>query len=74
MTDDRSRQIRDQTFAGGLIDLPSLRSKVSESLESDLKEISTSGCSNLYQFNLHGHVDGEEHLDGVRVPQDQGVL
>ena len=32
------------------------------------------GGANLHQFNLHGHADGEEHPDGVRLPQDQGVL
>ena len=32
------------------------------------------GGANLHQLNLHGHVDGEEHPDGVRLPQDQGVL
>ena len=32
------------------------------------------GCPDLHQLNLHGHVDGEEHPDGVRLPQDQGVL
>ena len=28
----------------------------------------------LYQLHLHRHVDGEEHVDGVGLPQDQGVL
>ena len=28
----------------------------------------------LYQLHLHRHADGEEHLDGVCLPQDQGVL
>ena len=23
------------------------------------------GCSNFHLVNLHGHVDGEEHIDGV---------
>ena len=32
------------------------------------------GGAYLHQFHLHGHVDGEEHVDGVRLPQDQGVL
>ena len=32
------------------------------------------GCEDLHELHLHGHVDGEEHLDGVRLPQDQGVL
>ena len=32
------------------------------------------GGAHLHQFDVHGHVDGEELLDGVRLPQDQGVL
>ena len=32
------------------------------------------GCADLHKFHVHGHVDGEELLDGVRLPQDQGVL
>ena len=28
----------------------------------------------LHQLHVHGHADGEEHIDGVRLPQDQGVL
>ena len=32
------------------------------------------GGEDLHQLHLHRHVDGEEHLDGVRLPQDQGVL
>ena len=32
------------------------------------------GCQDLYELHLHRHVDGEEHTDGVRLPQDQGVL
>ena len=32
------------------------------------------GGAHLHQFDVHGHVDGEEHVDGVRLPQDQGVL
>ena len=32
------------------------------------------GCPNLHELDLHGHVDGEEHLDGVCLPQDQGIL
>ena len=32
------------------------------------------GCADLHKFNVHGHVDGEELLNGVRLPQDQGVL
>ena len=33
-----------------------------------------SGGENLHQLDLHWHADGEEHPDGVRLPQDQGVL
>ena len=32
------------------------------------------GGANLHQLHVHWHVDGEEHVDGVRVPQDQGIL
>ena len=32
------------------------------------------GGANLHQLHVHGHVDGEEHVDGVRLPEDQGVL
>ena len=32
------------------------------------------GCPDLHELDLHGHVDGEEHADGVCLPQDQGVL
>ena len=32
------------------------------------------GGEDIHQLHLHGHVDGEEHVDGVRLPQDQGVL
>ena len=32
------------------------------------------GGAHLHQLHLHRHVDGEEHVDGVRLPQDQGVL
>ena len=32
------------------------------------------GRENLHQLHLHRHADGEEHLDGVRLPEDQGVL
>ena len=32
------------------------------------------GGSDLHELDLHGHVDGEEHLDGVCLPQDQGIL
>ena len=32
------------------------------------------GCSYIHQLHLHGHVDGEEHFDGVCLPQDQGIL
>ena len=36
--------------------------------------LSSSGCSHLHQLDLHGHADGEEHLDGVGLPKDQGIL
>ena len=32
------------------------------------------GGPDLHELDLHGHVDGEEHLDGVCLPQDQGIL
>ena len=32
------------------------------------------GGANLHQLHLHWHADGEEHPDGVGLPQDQGVL
>ena len=32
------------------------------------------GGANLHQLNVHGHADGAEHPDGVRLPEDQGVL
>ena len=32
------------------------------------------GGSYLHQLHLHRYADGEEHLDGVCLPQDQGVL
>ena len=32
------------------------------------------GCQDLHKLHFHWHVDGEEHLDGVCLPQDQGVL
>ena len=28
------------------------------------------GCPDLHELDLHGHVDGKEHLDGVCLPQD----
>ena len=40
----------------------------------DIERSVISGCPDLHELHLHGHVDGEEHPDGVRVPQDQGVL
>ena len=36
--------------------------------------IKIKGCENLHQLYLYWHVDGEEHPDGVCLPQDQGVL
>ena len=71
----RSKETVDKIFAGNLDGLPPLSSKVwhiSESLKH-LKMIIL-GCSDLHEFHLHGHVDGEELPDGVCVPQDQGVL
>ena len=32
------------------------------------------GGADLHELDLHRHVDGEEHPDGVRLPKDQGVL
>jgi len=32
------------------------------------------GCADIHKLNLHGHVDGEEHVDGIRLPKDKGVL
>ena len=32
------------------------------------------GGADLHELDLHRHVDGEEHPDGVRLPEDQGVL
>ena len=32
------------------------------------------GGAYLHQFHLHWHADGEEHVDGICLPQDQGVL
>ena len=54
------------------LDLQHVLNKNSNHLK--FKEISNSGCENLHQLNLHRHVDGEEHIDGVCLPQDQGVL
>ena len=39
-----------------------------------LKPRISKGGAHLHQFDVHGHVDGEEHVDGVRLPQDQGIL
>ena len=46
------------------------------SLVVTLSELSWvfTGCEDLHELNIHWHVDGEELLDGVRLPQDQGVL
>ena len=32
------------------------------------------GGPHFYQLHLHRHANGEKHLDGVCLPQDQGVL
>ena len=39
-----------------------------------MKWKSQQGGANLHQLDLHGHADGAEHPDGVRLPEDQGVL
>ncbi len=33
-----------------------------------------SGGEDIHKLHLHGHADGEEHANGVGLPQDQGVL
>ena len=37
-------------------------------------KLSSAGGENLHQLDLHWHADGAQHPDGVRLPQDQGVL
>ena len=32
------------------------------------------GCPNIHKLYLHGHVDGEEHSDGVGLSKDKGIL
>ena len=77
----RDEETVDRIFAGNLDGLPPLSSKVfclSIFFCSFFVFFHSfylfQGGAYLHQFHLHGHVDGEEHADGVRLPQDQGVL
>ena len=76
----RDEDAVDKIFSGCLENLPPLSSKVTiwylfgvDQKYSNIAPLVV-GCQNFYQLHLHGHVDGEEHLDGVGLPQDQGVL
>ena len=71
----RDEDAVDKIFSGCLENLPPLSSKVVNGVKKKLKSLNlVIGRQNIYQLDLHGHVDGAEHLDGVGVPQDQGVL
>ena len=64
----------DRIFAGNLDGLPPLSSKVHQHQMQIEDQINFVGCADLHKLHLHRHVDGEEHTDGIRLPQDQGVL
>ena len=71
----RDEKTVDNIFAGCLDNLPPLSSKVLTFIFVLCQVmLSSSGCSHLHQLDLHRHADGEEHLDGVGLPKDQGIL
>ena len=74
----RDEETVDRIFAGNLDGLPPLSSKV-DFFQPFVLPFSTffylfQGGAHLHQFHLHWHVDGEEHADGICLPQDQRVL
>ena len=71
----RDEETVDRIFAGNLDGLPPLSSKVFFRLQYLCHSFDLfQGGAYLHQFHLHWHVDGEEHVDGIRLSQDQGVL
>ena len=73
----RDEETVDRIFAGNLDGLPPLSSKVNffNFVLSFFPAFHLfQGGAHLHQFHLHWHADGEEHVDGIRLPQDQGVL
>ena len=70
----RDEKTVDNIFAGCLDNLPPLSSKVTSATLVHEMCFCLSGCPHIHKLNLHGHVDGEKHLDGVGLPKDQGIL
>ena len=63
----RDEEAVDKIFSGCLENLPPLSSKVSH-FNGLLwfKMCLLSGCEDIYQLNLHWHVDGEKYFDGTQ--------
>ena len=75
----RDEKTVDNIFAGCLDNLPPLSSKVISVFNCAVAlfhgmRFCFSGCSHFHQLDLHGHADGEKHVDGVGLPKDQGIL
>jgi hypothetical protein len=70
----RDEETVDRIFAGIVDGIPPLSSKVDTCMHACTAFTHRPGGADLHQLHLYRHVDGEEHADGVCLPEDQRVL